>query len=85
MGCALWALWHCKSPDEALLKIVAQGGDADTNASLATGLVALKYGVSAIGKEYLDNLIDRKQLEALAAKFTESLANKFTVKEKPAL
>lgn len=77
MGCALWSLWHCKSPDEALILIVNQGGDADTNASLATGLMALKYGYSAIGKEYIDNLIERETLERLASRFTETLSLKF--------
>lgn len=81
MGCSLWSLWHCKSPDEALLTIVNQGGDSDTNAALATGLVALKYGYSAIGKEYIDNLLDRESLDALASRFAETLACRFAGKQ----
>lgn len=78
MGAALWALWHCHSTDEALLTVVNQGGDADTNASLAMGLVALKYGYSSIGKEYIDNIYERDVLEKLAARFTDLLTRKFS-------
>ncbi len=77
MGAALWALWHCGSVDETLLTIVNEGGDADTNASLAAGLVALKYGYSTIGKEYVDNLTDRENLLNLSARFTDLLTRKF--------
>ena len=48
MGAALWCVWHCDSIEEALLTIVAEGGDADTNASLAVALMGLKYGLSLI-------------------------------------
>lgn len=33
MGAALWTLWHCDNPNEALLKIVNEGGDSDGNAA----------------------------------------------------
>lgn len=78
MGAALWALWHCDSTDDALLTVVNQGGDADTNASLAMALVALKYGYSSIGKNYIDNLCEREKIRDLAEKFTDLLTRKFT-------
>lgn len=77
MGAALWALWHCQSPNEALVKIVNEGGDADTNASLALGLLGLKYGVSAIDRKYIDNLIGAEKIEAAADKLTALLKKKF--------
>ena len=74
LGVAMWALWHCKTPEEMLYKMVNAGGDADTNASLALMLAGFKYGYSAlpalkekiIGKERLDEMADR--LSALVKK-----------------
>ncbi|MDE6795925.1 MAG: ADP-ribosylglycohydrolase family protein [Muribaculaceae bacterium] len=77
MGAALWALWHCQSPNEALVKIVNEGGDADTNAALAIGLLGLKYGVNALDRSYIDNLIGAEKIEAAADKLTALLKKKF--------
>lgn len=77
MGAALWAAWHCETPEEALVKIVNQGGDADTNASLATALVAMKTGFSAIPPKYVDGLDDKFYVQALADKFTAAVIDRF--------
>ncbi|MDE5880749.1 MAG: ADP-ribosylglycohydrolase family protein [Muribaculaceae bacterium] len=77
MGAALWAVWHCKSPNEALVKIVNEGGDADTNAALAIGLLGLKYGVNALDRKYIDNLIGAEKIEAATDKLTALLKKKF--------
>ncbi len=77
MGAALWALWHCQSPNEALVKIVNEGGDADTNASLAIGLLGLKYGVEALDKKYIDNLIGAEKIEEAATRLTALLEKHF--------
>lgn len=74
---ALWALWHCENPDDALIKIVNEGGDADTNASLATALVAMRYGVKAISPKYINELAEHDQIEAIADVFTKLLKKKF--------
>lgn len=63
MGAALWALWHTDSPAAALEAIVAEAGDADTNASLAMALVGLKYGFSALPGEEVEGLADRQTLD----------------------
>ena len=77
MGAALWALWHCDNPNEALLKIVNQAGDADTNASLAVGLLGLKYGVKALDPKYIDNLIGKERIDEAVEKLTALLQKKF--------
>lgn len=77
MGAALWSLWHCSSPNEALIKIVNEGGDADTNASLAIGLLGLKYGVEAIDRKYIDNLIGADIIEDAANRLTALLEKHF--------
>ncbi len=73
MGAALWCVWHCDSIEEALLTIVAEGGDADTNASLAVALMGLKYGYSSIPKKYIDHLIDKDRLFELADKLISTI------------
>lgn len=76
-GAALWSLWHCSSPDEALTIIVNEGGDADTNAALATGLMGLKYGVEAIDPQYIDGLIGKERIEALINPMADLLRQRF--------
>lgn len=65
MGAALWALWHAGTPEKALATIMAEGGDADTNASLALGLMGLKHGVSAIPAEAVDKLLGKERIDAV--------------------
>lgn len=77
LGAALWTLWHCNSIEEGLLKVVNEGGDADTNASLAAGMLGLKYGYSAIPAKYVDGLIEKETLEKLCEEFVEVLTEKF--------
>ncbi|MDE6578601.1 MAG: ADP-ribosylglycohydrolase family protein [Muribaculaceae bacterium] len=73
MGCALWALWHCSSPEEGLFAIINQGGDADTNAALTEGLLGIKYGFSALPKHLVDGLTEKEYIEHLAILMTSLL------------
>ncbi len=76
-GAALWSLWHCSSPDEALKIIVNEGGDADTNAALATGLMGLKFGVEAIDSKYIDGLVGKERIESLIDPLADLLQKRF--------
>lgn len=80
MGSALWALWHCKDPNEALIAVANQGGGADVNASLAMGLSAMKYGYSSIDPYYIENLTDHERLLNLAERFSDFLEKKYSAK-----
>lgn len=71
MAAALWTLWHCSSAEEALHLLIDMGGDADTNASLACGLMGLKHGEDGLPKYLVDGLKERKRLDAAI----ESLAD----------
>ncbi len=73
MGCALYALWHCSTMQEALYKIVDEGGDADTNAALALGLMGLKYGTAALPEYLTDELLDRERVEKAADRLSDLL------------
>lgn len=73
MGCALWALQHCDDPEKALYKIVDEGGDADTNAALALGLLGLKYGTDHLPRHLIDTLINHTVLENLIDRVADTI------------
>lgn len=67
MGAALWAMWHCNSPEEAYRRLIEEGGDADSNAAIAGAIIGIKFGYDALPEEknkllkidYLLDLADR--------------------------
>ena len=63
VGSAMWLLWHISDPSEALEVIIAEGGDADTNAALALGLMGLKYGYSRLPARLIEGLLDASRVE----------------------
>lgn len=73
MGCALYTLWHCNSMQEALYRIVDEGGDADTNAALSLGLLGLRYGTAALPEYLTQELAGLDRLMATADRFAETL------------
>lgn len=77
MGCALWAIWHCKDPNEAMVTVANHGGCAYINTSLTMGLMSLKYGYSSIQPYYIENLCGHEELIALADRFSEFLEKKY--------
>jgi len=44
--------------EDSIIKIVNEGGDADTNAAIAGGLLGAKLGFDAIPKRWVDELFD---------------------------
>lgn len=68
LGAALWALWHCTDPAEALFKIVDEGGDANTNASLALALLGIRYGADALPQYLVKQLENADRIEETADK-----------------
>lgn len=73
MAAALWALWHCDSPEEILHVLVDAAGDADTNAQLGLSLAGIKYGFSALPAQYIDELTDRDLLLEKAARLLQAV------------
>ncbi|XP_061193948.1 ADP-ribosyl-[dinitrogen reductase] glycohydrolase-like isoform X1 [Saccostrea echinata] len=62
LGSGFWAL---KQNDfrKAITKIVMQGGDADTNASVAGALLGCKLGLEAIPQSWKENLVHKEWLD----------------------
>ncbi len=73
MGSALWALWNHTDPEKALYEIIDYGGDADTNAALALGLLGLKYGYSNLPHNLTENLLNYNRLNTLSDKLIATL------------
>ena len=63
LSAGLWAYRHAKSFEDGLLAMVRAGGDADTNAAVACGILGAKFGYESIPAEYKDGLIYRQQLD----------------------
>ena len=62
MAVAFWAFKNTNFED-GLLKIINEGGDADTNAAIACSLLGAKYGFSSIPKRWVAQLKDKDLLE----------------------
>lgn len=61
---ALWSLVTTDSLEEALLKVVNLGEDADTTGAVAGGLAGLYYGYSAVPEAWKAAMKKREELEA---------------------
>lgn len=77
LGSALWALWHCSSPEEILYTLVDEGGDADTNASLGLSLAGLKYGMSKMPRREWEELLRKEDVTATADRLCDVMYEVF--------
>lgn len=62
LGSALWCLFHANDFEEGLLKVVNEGGDADTNAAVACAMLGAKFGYTSIPQKYTDGLTRKNDL-----------------------
>ncbi|CAK9086932.1 ADP-ribosylarginine hydrolase Tri1 (Immunity protein Tri1) (Tri1-Pp) [Durusdinium trenchii] len=51
---ALWAVYHSRSFDEAVVRAVNLNGDADSFGSMAGQIAGAFYGFSAINKQFVE-------------------------------
>jgi ADP-ribosylglycohydrolase len=63
MSAGIWAYIHANDFEDGLLKVVNEGGDADTNACVAGSILGAKFGYDAIPKKYIDGLKNKEVLE----------------------
>ena len=64
MQAALWSLDTDNTLEAALIRIVAAGGDTDTNAAVAGAVLGARHGASAIPRRWLDCVPERERIEA---------------------
>lgn len=65
---ALWSFWTTDSYEAAILRAVNLGDDADTTAAICGQVAGAYYGISSIPQQWLEKLVMRTEIEALAEK-----------------
>ena len=73
LSAGIWAYFHATDFEDGLLKVVKEGGDADTNACVAGSILGAKFGYSAIPKKYIDGLKNKEVLEKCFDDYMEVL------------
>ncbi|MEX1203045.1 MAG: ADP-ribosylglycohydrolase family protein [Ferruginibacter sp.] len=64
---AIWCFLNTNNYSEAVLKAVNLGGDTDTIAAVTGGMAAAYYGIDNIPKEWLEQIVRKKDIENLIA------------------
>ncbi len=73
LSAGIWAYIHATDFEDGLLKVVNEGGDADTNACVAGSILGAKFGYSAIPQKYIDGLKNKEVLEKYFDDYMEVL------------
>lgn len=63
---ALWCFLHTDSFEAAVLRAANLGDDADTTAAICGQIAGAYYGVEAIPRDWLDTLVMREDIAAMA-------------------
>jgi len=66
LGAGLWTYFNSTSFEDGLLKVVNEGGDADTNGAVAGSILGGKYGYSNIPEKYILGLVRGEYLGKIA-------------------
>ena len=69
---ALWSFLHTDSYEDAILKAVNLGDDADTTAAVCGQIAGAFYGASGIPARWLDKLYMREEITGFALKLLAS-------------
>lgn len=73
MQTAFWALYHQDSLEDALIKLVNKGDDADTVAAAAGALLGGLHGPEAIPDRFISKLQERPYLENLSKRLFQAV------------
>lgn len=65
---AIWGLYHGRSFEDALIKVVNRGGDADTIGAVTGALCGVFFGLNNIPERWLNVIKNKKEIETLANK-----------------
>ena len=75
MASGLWAFSNETNFKDTIMQIILQGGDADTNASVAGAILGVKLGFSNLPIDLIEGLIYKNELEEKADKYIELTLN----------
>ncbi|MEY3867771.1 MAG: hypothetical protein RLZZ338_1662 [Cyanobacteriota bacterium] len=73
MGAGFWALQYAQSYEDGILQIIHEGGDADTNAAVAGGLLGAKFGFDHIPQKWVEGLLYQEELASKTEAFINLL------------
>lgn len=73
MAAGLWAYFNASDFETGIFEIINQGGDADTNASVAGSLLGAKFGFNSLPSELVDGLLYKDLLEEKFNAFIDRL------------
>ena len=79
LSAAIWAWQYTSSFQSGILKVIHEGGDADTNAAVAGALLGAKYGFRGIPLSWTKDLVGRQQLEDKTTKFIRLINQRVTL------
>lgn len=71
LSAGLWTYFNASSFESGILSVIHEGGDADTNASVAGSLLGAKFGYSRIPKHLIEDLVRKEFLEEKFNAFVE--------------
>ncbi|MBI3371403.1 MAG: ADP-ribosylglycohydrolase family protein [Betaproteobacteria bacterium] len=69
----LWALRHARSFEDGILRVVHEGGDADSNGAVAGALLGARFGFSAMPARWVAGLARGAELEERVSRFVDVL------------
>lgn len=69
----VWTLLTTSSYKEAVLTAVNLGHDTDTLGAITGGLGGILYGIDAIPKEWLENIVKRAKIEELCDNYSKRM------------
>lgn len=67
---SIWCLLTSDTYEDAVLKAVNLGGDADTTGAVTGGLAGLFYGYAAIPKSWIMPILKKEEIDELVNKFS---------------
>lgn len=66
LSAGIWALRFAPSFEEGIETVIYEGGDADTNASVAGALLGARFGYDAIPRRWIEGLTWRRYMDRVA-------------------
>jgi len=80
---SIWCLINSNSYEEAVLMAVNLGGDTDTTGAVTGGLAGIFYGYDSIPKKWIDLLVRKDDIEALAVRLDSYYISRFFTHRSP--
>jgi ADP-ribosylglycohydrolase len=74
LSAGIWALRFASSYEEGITAVIHQGGDADTNASVAGALLGARFGYESIPRPWIEGLTWRKFMNRVAEELYQGCA-----------